>query len=317
MSFVVKIISFFVFSIFFAFSCKQDPGKYSSESDDVLPGSEYKSLTISSPIENSSFKAGDEIGINFSFKDSLKSADSVVYKINGRRVGLQTSPFKRFVWDTKDNLPGIKNLTVTAYYSDSTIENRHIKLILLSDIQPQIFKYQVVSTFPHDKAAYTQGLVFEDGFFYEGTGQIGQSTLRKIKPETGERLKVLNLPPDVFGEGIAIVGDFIYQLTYQSNVAFQYDKHTFELVNKFTYPMQEGWGLTYDGKNLLMTDGSNNIYYLDPDYFTEVKRIEVYDDKRQVDGLNELEYINGEIWANVYTTDTIVVIQPMTGKVTG
>jgi glutamine cyclotransferase len=160
-------------------------------------------------------------------------------------------------------------------------------------------------------------LLYENGVLYEGTGQNGQSTLRKVKLENGKPFKVLNLPPDVFGEGVASVGKYLYQLTYKNNIAYQYDKETFELVNRFTYPMKEGWGLTYDGKYLLMTDGTEIIYFLDPEYFTEVKRIEVYDDKGPVKNINELEYINNEIWANVYTTDTILRIEPSTGKITG
>lgn len=314
MSFLIKALAGSALSMILAFSCKQDPRQTSQSQDNIK--AEVQNLALTSPANNSSLTIGEKVEINYTFKDSLKKADSIVYRLNGKKISKNTAPFQPFTWNTENELPGIKNITLTAYYPDSTIESRQLKLSLLSDIKPQQYNIEVVATYPHDKTAYTQGLLFEDGFLYEGTGQTGQSTLRKVKLENGEKIKVLNLPPDIFGEGLASIGNYLYQLTWKSNVAFQYDKNTFELVNKFNFPMKEGWGLTYDGKNLLMTDGTEIIYYLDPEYFTEIKQVAVYDDKGPVLNLNELEYINNEIWANVYTTDTIVRIEPSTGKVT-
>jgi glutamine cyclotransferase len=316
MSLLNKVFAGSLLSLLLTFSCKQDPGKRSSENtNDAVP--QKLSLELTSPKNNSSFALGNDISINYAFKDSSRIADSVVYRINGKKISKNTKPAQPFIWGTGNELPGVKNITLTAYYNDSTIESRQAKISLLSDIKPQYYTVRVVNTYPHDITAYTQGLLFEDGILYEGTGETGRSSLRKVKLETGERLKVLNLPPDIFGEGLASVGNYLYQLTWKNNVAFQYDKNTFELVNKFNFQMKEGWGLTYDGKHLLMTDGTEVIYYIDPEYFTEVKRMEVYDDKGPVLNLNELEYFNNEIWANVFTTDTIVRIEPRTGKVTG
>ena len=311
------MISGLALCILLTCSCKQDPGRNSGTDSNVILKTESQSLVINNPEDNSSFTIGQDVSIGYSFQDSLKIADSVIYRMNGKKLSSQSKPYQPFQWDSQNELPGVKNITLTAYYSDSTIESRHVKISLLSDIKPQLYSVKVISSYPHDINAYTQGLLFEDGILYEGTGQTGQSTLRKVKLETGESIKVLNLPPDIFGEGLASVGKYLYQLTYKSNLAFVYDKNTFELVNKFNFPMKEGWGLTYDGNNLLMTDGTENIYFLDPNYFTEVKHITVYDDKGPVVNLNELEYIKDEIWANVYTTDTIVRIEPSTGKVTG
>lgn len=316
MSLLIKLTYGFLFSGFIAFSCKQEAKKPNNQ-EEVIIETELQSLTIDSLKDNSSFPVGENIVISYSFKDSAKNADSVVFRINGKRSGKRTAPFEAINWETKNELPGIKNFNLTAFYPDSTIENQQVKISLTSNIIPQQYTYIVIATYPHDIQAYTQGLLYENGFLYEGTGQTGQSTLRKVKLETGERIKILNLPPDIFGEGLASTGKYLYQLTYKNNVAFQYDKETFEIVNRFTYPMKEGWGLTYDGKYLLMTDGSEVIYFLDPEYFTEVKRIEVYDDKGPIKNINELEYINNEIWANVYTTETILRIEPSTGKVTG
>jgi glutaminyl-peptide cyclotransferase len=319
MSFLVKLVSVFFLSLVFPFSCKQEIKNSFAFSDSTLSQTEpeYHNLSINQPKDNTFYKIGEEISLDYSFKDSAKKTDSVIFRVNGKIIAKQTDGVKSFNWRTLGNLPGLRSVTLTAYYQDSTKEIRHMKVTLLSDIIPRIYTYQVVATYPHDKTAYTQGLLYEEGMLYEGTGLSEQSTLRKENLETGERLKVLNLPLDIFGEGIAIAGKYLYQLTYKNNIAFQYDKNTFEVLNKFNYPMTEGWGLTYDGEYLLMTDGTEKIYFMDPEYFTEVKHIEVYDDKGARDNLNELEYINGEIWANVYTTDTIVIIQPNSGKITG
>ncbi|HEX3007480.1 MAG TPA: glutaminyl-peptide cyclotransferase [Bacteroidales bacterium] len=318
MSLFIKLFSGFAFSLLVTFSCKHDAGNSSSDNaSNTIAKPANQNFMIKSPAENATFTIGQGISIDYSFKDSLKLADSITFRINGRKLSHQNKPYKPFRWETKEELPGIKSVTLTAYYRDSTVESRHVKISLLSDVKPDLYTVAVVNTYPHDINAYTQGLIFEDGFFYEGTGQTGLSTLRKVHPQTGERLKVLNLPPDIFGEGLASTGKYLYQLTYKTNVAFQYDKATFDLVNKFNFPMKEGWGLTYDGTNLLMTDGTEVVYFLDPEYFTEVRQISVYDDKRPIQNLNELEYIKDEIWANVYTTDTIVRINPQTGKVTG
>jgi glutamine cyclotransferase len=176
--------------------------------------------------------------------------------------------------------------------------------------------YKVVKTFAHDPKAFTQGLVFEDGFLYEGTGLNGQSELRKVELETGKVLQTYKLPNEYFGEGITIYGDRIIQLTYQSRVGFVYNKETFKLLEEFNY-QTEGWGLTNDGKYLIMSDGTPMLYFLDPETFAQNHKIMVLDQDSPVWGLNELEYIDGEIYANVWPTERIVRIEPETGKVIG
>jgi glutamine cyclotransferase len=179
-----------------------------------------------------------------------------------------------------------------------------------------VYTYKVVSTYPHDRNAYTQGLVFDGGFLYEGTGLRGQSTLRCVELETGTVLKSRALSPQYFGEGVTICGNHIIQLTWQSQVGFVYDKDSLELRREFSY-LTEGWGITYDGQRLIMSDGSARLYFLDPESFQVTGSIEVQDNGQPVSRLNELEYIRGEIYANVYLTDRIVRIAPETGKVTG
>lgn len=186
----------------------------------------------------------------------------------------------------------------------------------ISSDEISIYSYKVVNTYPHDKKAFTQGLVFENGFLYEGTGIKGNSSLRKVDLKTGDVLQVHELSDEYFGEGITIFENRIIQLTWQSNVGFIYDKDSFELLQEFEY-LTEGWGITHDGENLIMSDGTNKLHFLDAETFKEINVIEVSENSTPIQDLNELEYINGEIYANVWKTDRILKISPVTGNVTG
>ena len=184
-----------------------------------------------------------------------------------------------------------------------------------SDVIP-VYTYKVVNTYPHDPKAYTQGLAFENGFLYEGTGIYGSSTLRKVDLETGRILQICKLPQKLFGEGVTIHKDKIIQLTWRSNVGFVHNKSSFELKRKFNYST-EGWGITSDGKHLILSDGTAVLHYLDPDTFEEVGKIKVQDNKRVVSKLNELEFVQGRIYANVWKSNWIAIIEPRTQKVVG
>jgi glutamine cyclotransferase len=180
-----------------------------------------------------------------------------------------------------------------------------------------VYTYKVVNTYPHDPNAFTQGLVFEDGILYEGTGLYGDSTLRKVDLETGALLQGHELPAQFFGEGIiTIYGDRIIQITWRSNVGYVYDKESFDLLQEFNYPT-EGWGITHDGTHLIMSDGTSTLHFLDPETYEEVHRVEVLDRGSPVTRLNELEYVQGIIYANVWQTDRIAMIAPSTGQVVG
>lgn len=175
--------------------------------------------------------------------------------------------------------------------------------------------YTVVRSLPHDPRAFTQGLVFEDGFFYEGTGLYGASTLRRVDPETGEVLQTHSLDRRYFGEGVAVRDGRIYQLTWKSNVGFIYDRESFDRIGTFSFPSAEGWGLAWDGRNLVLSDGSSTLYFLDPETFLETRRVTVRDRGAPVARLNELEIVRGDLLANVWQTDRIARIDPESGEV--
>jgi len=177
-----------------------------------------------------------------------------------------------------------------------------------------IYTYRVVNAYPHQREAFTQGLVFDRGYLYEGTGIKGASTLRKVKLETGGVVQVHRLPKDLFGEGITIYQNRTIQLTWQSGIGFVYGKDSFRVLRKFRYPT-EGWGITHDGKRLIMSDGTATLYFLHPESFETIGRVTVHDAHDPVPMLNELEYIGGEIYANVWTKNRIARTSPRTGAV--
>lgn len=180
------------------------------------------------------------------------------------------------------------------------------------------YGYRIVDMFPHDRLAYTQGLLVEDSpdILLESTGLRGESSLRRVVLETGEVLQRLALPEQYFAEGIAVVGDRIVQLTWQSQQGFVYDRQSFDLQEQFSYP-HEGWGITFDGERLIVSDGTDVLRFWDPQTLQEIGRVRVYDESSPVFLLNELEIVEGEIWANVYQTDLIARIDPFSGEVTG
>ena len=177
-------------------------------------------------------------------------------------------------------------------------------------------RYRIDSSYPHDNNAQTEGLIIHNGFLYEGTGPCldGPSSLRKIDLKTGEVLKNLQLPDNLFGEGITIFNDRVIQLTYKSKTGFVYDLASFKHLGEFHYDT-EGWGLTHDGENLIMSDGTALLHFLSPVTFKKIKEIKVTDENGEVPLINELEYINGNIYANIFMTPYIVRISPQTGRI--
>ena len=179
-----------------------------------------------------------------------------------------------------------------------------------------VYGYQVVGEYPHDRTAFTQGLIFREEFLYEGTGLYGQSSVRKVSLEKGEVVQEEKLPNNFFGEGVTQFGDKLIQLTWKSNTAFVYDRESLQVQGQFNYS-GEGWGLTTDGRNLIMSDGTSSLRFLDPNTYAETSRLSVHDSAGPVSRLNELEYVRGEVYANVWRSDRIARISPQTGEVVG
>jgi len=182
--------------------------------------------------------------------------------------------------------------------------------------QIPVYGYHIVHVFPHDRNAFTQGLVYHDGFLYEGTGLNARSTIRKVRLDTGEVLQQYAIAPQYFGEGVTDWGQSLLQLTWQSKIGFVYDRATFGITRTFSYE-GEGWGLTHDTSTLILSDGTPRLRFLDPSTFEEIGSYTVRDGGTPVANLNELEYVRGEIYANVWQTDRVVRIAPSTGQVTG
>jgi glutaminyl-peptide cyclotransferase len=180
----------------------------------------------------------------------------------------------------------------------------------------QLYSYQIINTYPHDTGAFTEGLVFDSGILYESTGLKGQSSLRKVDLKTGKVLQIIRLGSGYFGEGITTLGDTIIQLTWQEHKGFVYEKSTFELLREFDIDT-EGWGITTDGKNVIMSDGTSTLHILSPGTFENIGDINVQDAGVPVNNLNELEYIGGSIYANVWNSDNIAIIDPGSGRVNG
>jgi glutaminyl-peptide cyclotransferase len=181
---------------------------------------------------------------------------------------------------------------------------------------PVNYSYSVVNTYPHDIQAYTEGLIFDGGWLYESTGITSESSLRKVDLQTGKVLQQYNLSSGIFGEGLAAVGDSLVQLTWRNHVGYVYDKATFGLQRSFDVH-GEGWGLTYDGQNLIMSNGSSTLTFLNPQTYQMLNQINVKNGDEPLTNINELEYINGSIYANIWHSMKIAIINPQTGQVTG
>jgi glutamine cyclotransferase len=302
-------------------SCSGRSGKTSAvnEKDNNKTAEEPAARLIKmiAPEENSEFKLGDPIEVMLEHGNRNQVSDSIVISFDGKIVSvLRSEPWEYRISPVMTTSTGRKSLKATAFRDGKARTTITRFMIILSDQPPKRYSYRVINTYPHDREAFTQGLFYDNRVFYESTGQETRSTLREVEPETGKVLRQLNLSTDLFGEGITLYKDRIYQVTYTSKVGFVYDKSTFNQINRIYYQTQ-GWGLTTMNDQIVMSDGTNVLYLFEPEMFTVVSRLEVYDNEKKVDQLNELEYINGEIWANIWMTNLIARIDPASGKVLG
>ena len=272
-----------------------------------------KRVQLTSPFAGSSFKVNSDIVLQYRFIKKEYAIDSLLITSSMNKVVLK-EPKEVIKWNPNRNTTGVEHLRLTFYFKDGKSQIVTSSFLLLSDIVPKNIKFKIEKTYPHSITNYCQGLEFRDGFMYEGTGQNGESQLIKYALGSNKVDKSYKLDDQYFGEGITVLNDKIFQVTWRNSVGFVYNKADFTLDRKFSYN-SEGWGLTNDGENIIMSDGSHRLYFLDSTFSTEIKRIEVCNDSGAVMSLNELEYIDGYVYANVYTKDYIVKIDPKTGKV--
>lgn len=299
-------------------SCNRSSSKQSNDNTSLDSINAFsRKIAFVSPVSESLYKIGEEIKLKVKPLDTIVSVDSLQFLVNGARLGSIDQLAGEYTWKTRDANAGSTYISALAFKDSAVIAQENIAIRLYPALPPKQYTYEIINTYPHSTSSYTQGLVFDQGKMFEGGGLYEKSTLREVNLVTGESLKEYTLPRNVFGEGITVYKDKIIQISWKEQLAFVYNKSTFELISRINYPIKEGWGITFDGTYLIMSDGSSILYFLNPEDMTEHNRIEVCDENGPVIRLNELEYINGEIWANVYTTDTIVRINPKTGVVTG
>ncbi|MFW5851221.1 MAG: glutaminyl-peptide cyclotransferase [Bacteroidota bacterium] len=239
--------------------------------------------------------------------------DSIAIIYDGSKTQTIADPDTVFLYPIPDSVVGRKSITIK-FYSDRKMEMHTKHITIVSDIRVKPKKASITNMYNHDSEAYTQGLEWHNGVFYESTGQYGFSSVRKVDPETGNVLIIKNLPETVFGEGLTRVGDSIIQITWKSQIGYIYRADNLNKIGEFSYAT-EGWGLCNDGTYLYMSDGSEYIHVYSLPNITKIKQFPVYDHIGAVSFLNELEFINGHIFANIYQTDEIVEIDPRTGKV--
>lgn len=256
---------------------------------------------------------------NISIDETLKlsvenkkghTIDSIVYALNGTPIENE--------FDLKNHKLGKHTLEATVYFNGDEMQTVNSSITILNDESPKIFKYTILNEYPHDITSYTQGLEFYNGKLYESTGQHKESKLREVDYKTGKVLKNINLADAYFGEGLTIMNDKIYQLTWKAKIGFIYDINTFEKTGSFAYgKSKEGWGLTHNDTHIYKSDGSENIWLLNPKTLTEESKIQVYTNKGKITDINEMEWINGKIYANRYQLNGVAIINPKNGAVEG
>ncbi len=293
---------------FFGCNGAKSPERKTSQPQTKAP---LQVVRITGPTNGSLIALGEPIEISLKQVTDSISADSIILFVDNTRIGAMEGLTHNL--STESLVLGTRQIRATAWLNGER-QTASVGIRIKANKPPKQLKYKVINTYPHDINAYTQGLFYFNGHLIESTGQKGSSTLRRVDIKTGKVLQSINMERQYFGEGATIINNEIYQITWTSRKGFVYDPTTFNLIRTFDYPTQ-GWGLTTVGDKLVMSDGSNILYYLEPKSFSEIKRIEVYNDQGPVNQLNELEHIDGKIYANIYLSNKIVIIDPQTGMV--
>ena len=272
------------------------------------------SVYFLSPEEGANLTAGKSITLKLDAKEG--TFDSIQYFIDTTFI-LSKKDTSSSVFSTEGLKLGTRILTAKIFKGADSKEITS-NIVLLPGLKPVKYSYSLVNTFSHDTSSYTQGLEFHDGIFYESDGgmaELGGSSIRKVAPD-GKVLKQVDISTDIFAEGLTVIGDKVLQLTWQNGYGIVYNKSNLEKIKEFPYQeSREGWGLAFDGARILKSDGTNRIYFLNKDSYREEGYMEVFDHNGPVSQLNELEVVDGRIFANVYQSDKIVIINPATGIV--
>jgi len=296
--------TFIIFSVFIgSFSCSNKANR-----------SRIPAVSITTESVNKNIVFGDDVTIGISVK--LKDGELKETNIFVDSMMITSDKNAEFTYILKGYKSiGKHTLRAEAIKSDGVKGVYYKTFEVFSDVVPEKFGYEVVQSYPHNETSFTEGLEIHNGFIYEGTGEYGTSFLYKNNLKTGKTIQSVKLADKYFGEGITIFNNRIYQLTYKTKIGFVYNLENMALVDSFQFESAEGWGMTHDDKNLIMSDGTNELTYINPTTYKTVKKIQVYDDKNPVVYINELEYSEGLIYANVWGTNLIVKIDPQTGKV--
>ncbi len=260
------------------------------------------------------YLVGDKVSVRVTTKVKNGEIENVQLFYNNTVIK-ESTELDFTVSNVEINELGNTYFKVEAIKTDGLKNTRTKTIKTVSNTEAKIYNYSIVNHYPHLTTSYTQGLEYYNGYLYEGTGEYGKSHLYQINIKTGEPLKSNKLDDKYFGEGITILNNKIYQLTYRAQKGFVYDLNDFALIDSFQFASKEGWGLTNDGNNLIMSDGSHVLTWLNPEDFSVVKTVQVANNRDVIWYLNELEYIDGIIYANIYMTEIIVQIDPKTGKI--
>ena len=265
-------------------------------------------MSLKTSAANNTIVLGEDISFSISNPESI-TISNVSYSINGASSDSKIS--------YNSGKLGRQEVVATVVHGNDTTKIKG-SFKVLSNVEPDIYTYEIINTYPHDINSYTQGLEFHNGVLYESTGQYKESKLRKVNFETGEILQNVDLSNGYFGEGLSILNNKVYQLTWQEDTGIIYDLNSLEKIGMFRYDLsKEGWGLCNDGKQLYKSDGTEKIWMLNPENLQEESFIEVYTNKGKIPSLNELEWINGKIYANIYQRNGVAIINPATGAVEG
>lgn len=293
--------SFWVLSILILSSCSS----CGDENKDPVQVNAIRECNLA--MATNEIRAGEPIDFKFTYTKAEKQImDTIIFLDD---MILPSGPMF-----TGDMPVGKHELRARFLFSDSSTCESYRSFELISDIEPEVWSYILLRTLPHDQTAFTQGLTWHNGQLYEGTGVYGESVIYHYLPGSGDFKQKIELPLAYFGEGITILNEKLFQLTYKEGKAFAYDLESMELLSEFSYT-GEGWGLTDDGTHLIMSDGTHVLRFLDPETFEVVREQAVYSNKGKELAINEMEYVDGVIYANIYGTPYIASIDPLSGKV--